>query len=313
MPLTDRLVGRGEEIAVLRALLVSVQDGHGGLVLLVGEPGIGKSELAYCADDLARGEGFTVVWGRCRESAQAPPFWPWRQAMRALGAEALTRAPGPGTSRFAVFDSVLSALGQASASASVLVVLDDVHRADEASLEVLRFAVAQLFPARVGLVLTARASEGPPLVREVLADAAESRHGRRVELPPLTVADVAAWIGRAGVTAGGDAEAVHARTGGNPFFIREVLRLRASGVHDLPGAVRDAVRRRLALLPPATRAALDAAAVLGRDFGEAGLAAVLKVGPAAAAAAVGPAVDARLVTSAPDGMRGRFQFVHVLT
>src|SRR5262245_25978878 len=151
-------VGREAERAEIRAALARAAAGQGGLVLLVGEPGIGKTRLADEASDDARALGFEVAWGRCWEGEAPPAYLPWTQVMRAIAAPAAGRAvalapvlpelgaaPGAGEAAgFELLEAVISDLTAAAARRPLLLVLDDLHAADAGSLRVLEFVVRSL-------------------------------------------------------------------------------------------------------------------------------------------------------------------------
>jgi predicted ATPase len=147
-------VGRSRELADLSIAIDAARSGAGSLVLVTGEPGIGKTRLiAELAHSAADG-GLAVASGRCWEEGGAPPYWPWIQVLRALGgnldqlaAAAEPRAPLPGGTggitpegeRIRLFDAVGHFLAHAAADRPLLVTLDDMHAADEPSLLLLRF------------------------------------------------------------------------------------------------------------------------------------------------------------------------------
>jgi len=210
---------------------------------------------------------------------------------------------------------VAGALVQAAAEDRPhLVVIDDLHRADEASLRLLAYLSETLWPAPVGLVVTCRDTEVPPgsLTADVVGSLARGPGRRRCELTGLSPASVARWLAAAGLD-GVDPAGLHARTGGNPLFIAESIQLLADGSRpDTPlRSVREVIRERLAPLPPGCREALEVASVLGRDFEYPPLAAALRVSPAAAVAALDPAVNARLIGPVAE-RAGAYRFVHTL-
>src|SRR6185295_12794027 len=129
-------VGREAERAEIRAALARAAAGQGGLVLLVGEPGIGKTRLADEASDDARALGFEVAWGRCWEGEAPPAYLPWTQVMRAIAAPAAGEAAG-----FELLEAVTADLAAAAAWRPLLLVLDDLHAADAGSLRLLEFVV----------------------------------------------------------------------------------------------------------------------------------------------------------------------------
>jgi predicted ATPase len=168
-------VGREAELAALTADLEAALAGRGGMVLLAGEPGIGKTRLAEELAAQASARGVLVLWGRCWEGEGAPAFWPWVQVVRAyvqtsdpaalrqdMGAgaadiaqivptvgECLPDLPAPPptepeAARFRLFDSLAGFLRAAAARRPLLLVLDDLHWADAPSLALLRFLSREL-------------------------------------------------------------------------------------------------------------------------------------------------------------------------
>ena len=307
------LVGRDAELAVLDSLVSRTTAGTGGIVLLTGEPGVGKTRLARAGAE--RAAGTTVSWGACRESEGAPPMWPWMQILRRLGGPEVAVSPAEDTSaRFRMYERVEHALRQSAEDRPHLVVIDDMHRADDASLRLLAYLSETLWPTPIGMIVTYRDTEVLPdsLAASVAVSLARSPGSHRCQLAGLSQADVARWLGAAGL-AGVDAGDLHERTGGNPLFISESIQLLAGG--SAPGtslhSVREVIRERLAPLPAACRAALEMASVLGRDFEYPPLAAALAISPAGAVAALDPAVNARLV--GPVSSRaGAYRFTHTL-
>ena len=307
------LVGRAAEPAVLDALITQAKAGVGGVVLLTGEPGVGKTRLARAGTEHAA--GIMVSWGACRESEGAPPLWPWIQVLCHLGVPGITAGAAEGAAaRYRLYERVGETLRESAKDRPHLVVIDDLHRADEASLPLLAYLSETLWPAAIGLVVTYRDTEVPPasLIANVAAGLARGPGRHRCELTGLTPGSVAQWLGAAGLD-GVDPADLHARTGGNPLFISESIQLLTDGSRpDAPlRSVGEVIRERLAPLPPGCREALEVASVLGRDFEYPPLAAALAISPAAAVAAPDPAVNARLIGPAAD-RAGAYRFVHTL-
>jgi DNA-binding CsgD family transcriptional regulator len=303
------LVGRDTELTVLDSLVTQTAAGTGGVVLLAGEPGVGKTHLARAGAE--RAAGTLVSWGACRESEGAPPLWPWQQVLRRAGGPRLAVGAGQ---RFRLYERVHRVLADQAADRPQLVVIDDLHRADEASLRLLGYLSETLWPASIGMIVTWRDTEvtASSLAAGVIASLARAPGSRRCDLSGLSQDSVAQWLAAAGLN-GVDAGDLHARTGGNPLFVSESIQLLADGSRpDAPlRSVGEVIRERLAPLPPGCRDALEVAAVLGRDFEYPPLAAALQVSPAAAVAALDPAVSARLVGPV-DSRAGAFRFVHTL-
>ena len=307
------LVGRDTELAVLDSLVTQTAAGAGGIVLLTGEPGVGKTRLARVGTE--RAAAATVSWGACRESESAPPLWPWTQVIRHLGGPRIAVSAAEGAAaRYRLYERIEHTLAAQAQGRPQLIVIDDLHRADEASLRLLAYLSETLWPAPIGMIVTYRDTEVPSasLVASVAAGLARGPGSRRCELTGLSQDSVAQWLDAAGL-GGVDAAGLHARTGGNPLFISESIKLITAGFRlDAPlRSVAAVIRERLAPLPPACREALEVASVLGRDFEYPPLAAALQLGPADAVAALDPAVNARLV-SPVGGRGGAYRFVHTL-
>lgn len=169
------LVGRSAELRLLSGYLDAAAAGAGRVVLLCGEPGIGKSCLARVVAERARASGAAIAWGRCRETEGAPAFWPWTQLLRTVLARSGRPPPGDlrlllepgarapdGEDRFALFDAVAQLLVQLAAAQPLVLLLDDLHRADAPSLRLLEFLapVVQDAPLLVlGTSATARSAQ----------------------------------------------------------------------------------------------------------------------------------------------------------
>src|SRR5829696_2284995 len=256
-------VGRERELERMRDAVDATMAGRGRLLLLVGEPGIGKTRAAEELVTYARVQGARVHWGRCREDEGAPAYWPWVQALRSYVREsdpvavawqmgagapemaqlvpeiAERQAEAPQSAdfeseeaRFRLFDSVTTFLCSAGSDRPLVLVLDDLHWADEPSLLLLKFAAREVGSSGLLIVGTYRDVElgrHHPLAR-VLGELAGLEAAERISLRGLDVDDVERYIGMTGggPVPAGLARAVHAQTEGNPFFVGEVVRLLAS-------------------------------------------------------------------------------------
>ena len=293
-------IGRADALNRLRAAMGEAVAGRTRMVLVEGEPGIGKSRLAAELADLARQAGIPTCWGRCHDDEGAPPLWPWVQVLRTLGVgdlqgpharsvlAALLPELGPAihddlaadAARFRLYDVVREAIEGAVAERPAVLVLDDVHWADVSSLRLLRFLAVELRDAAVLVVVTFRDTEEATKTAfgDTLVDVARRPDAERLRLTGLSEHDVADLL-RLMTSIPDDAVAataadVHERTSGNPFFITELVRLMESerrwdapgGAVDVPVAVSDVIRRRVRRLPDDVQTVLGVAAVVGRRF-----------------------------------------------
>ncbi len=298
-------VGRNHELERLLAAWQTTLAAGTRAVLIAGEPGVGKTRLAGEWSRQAYEQGAVVLYGRSDED-MGVPYQPFAEALRSLvgclgtnrlralrGVEALlSLVPGltdvlpdlaappradADTERYALFDAVVGLLGIASASAPVVLILDDLHWAAKPTLLLLRHLLRFGEQARVQIVGTYRSTDldrSHPLAA-MLADlhrSAGSGSADRLALGGLDEDDVTAYVAEAGYDDEELARALASVTGGNPFFLIEALRhVDESGGHwdpsTLPQGVREAVSRRLSRLPAETNKALAAAAVVGSRFG----------------------------------------------
>lgn len=303
--MTAGLPGRDRELAALRAWLAAAVAGQGRLVLLVGEAGIGKTRLAQ---ELARSApDVPAVWGHCVDTDGAPPFWPWQQVLRALGESyaAPAQAPESPQDRFHAVDAVAAAV--LARARPLLVVVDDLHWADESSLLVLRRLADQAPGAALLLVATLRGTGGPA----VLADLQRAPDAELMALGALGADEVGRQLTALGATGVAAAE-VHEATGGNPFFVREVARAAVDGTWtpgSAPPTVRAAVQARVDRLAPDARRFVQAGAVLGVRFAPSVVADVLGVGVADGIGPADAAVASGLLTRSG---AGELRFTHTL-
>jgi hypothetical protein len=342
-------VGRTGPLQQLRSLWEETATGHGGLAILAGEPGIGKTRVAARVAAWAHREGAVVLYGRADEES-ASPYQPFVEALRHYSAhrprladeaglapvaaqEVARLVPelGPCTapaadadqrerSRHELFDALVRLLLHAADSQRLLLVVEDLHWADVPALLLLRQLVRRGADSALLVIATYSDLEtdaSGPLTR-VLGDLRREPGVQSIQLDGLEASDtaalVAAHVGRADVD-NELAQQLFEQTGGNPFFIEELLHTPVAAPVSpvaLPEGVKDVIGRRLDRLAPTTLEALTLAAVLGTDFRLATLQAVAVDQPQdELIAALEEAVAARLILEDADEV-DRFSFTHAL-
>jgi tetratricopeptide (TPR) repeat protein len=285
----DVFVGREREITLLRTTLEETLAGHGRAVVLLGEPGIGKTRLASELTTQAQARGMRILIGRCPDSDGAPPYWLWVQIVRSyvsesdvrqLQAEMSTGAadlaqvipavrerlpdlPSPSRleseqERFRFFDSFTTFLKNVAKRQPLLLMLDDLQWADVPSLLFLQFLVRELNDMKLFLVITCRDSEvvPQPLLTQTLAAIARASGSQTLHLRGLTDSDVARFMelitGQASPTE--VSRAIFQRTEGHPFFMTEIVRLLAT---EQLAATYDPASTSLPVLPPTVRSVVE--------------------------------------------------------
>lgn len=350
-------VGREREIVELRHRLERMLAGHGQLILLAGEPGIGKTRLAEGTAAEAERRAARVLWGQCYEWEGAPAYWPWIQVIRSflrgrdpqtirdhLGTDAadiaqlvpeirewlpdLSPLPrlDPEQSRFRLFSAVTRFLENSTEHQPLVMVLDDVHWADEPSLRLLHFVIQGIRDTALLIVVTYRLSDlgrRPELAR-ILADVTRERAVQQHVLRGLPKPDVVQFIVRTihGEPPAALVDAVYRETEGNPFFVTEVVRLLINeGALDppvqtsawrirIPESVRSVVGRRLDRLSQDCRDALSVASVIGRAFSVSMLEPLADLEPVQLLDVLDEAVHAQLVQA--EDTLGHYTFSHAL-
>lgn len=265
-PSVTGLVGRdGERAQLVAAAAEAASRERAGLVLVAGEAGAGKTALAEEFATHLAGQGWTTAWGGNPDDEGLPAAWPWTQILAALPQPAPERdATGdPAVARFHWHRAVSAHLAR---HAPVLLVLDDLHWAGEETLALLASLVGD--PGVILVVATYRTTDVPGRLADFLGRVARFEP-TRVYLGGLPSEATAALVS---AITGRDVDPVatrlvHRRSGGNPFFVRELARVLAAGgdLAEVPAGVRDVVRYRLATLPEAVQTVLRHAAVLGSD------------------------------------------------
>jgi len=260
----NNLVGRERELTELRHGLAGALSGRGGLYMVAGDPGVGKTALADAIGAEAAAAGALVLWGRAWDGGGAPAYWPWLRILRrlasggvmaaaidALGPEAgerlarlmpelmparAARGDGEGTppetadseaARFQIFDAVTSLLRAAAAERPLVLILDDLHGADHPSLLLLGFLAVHLRESPILVIGTYRETEARLDLQLAGKLGDIIRHGQRMPLRGLREQDVAEVVERVAGRRPPErvVRAIHHATDGNPFFVDEVVRL----------------------------------------------------------------------------------------
>jgi DNA-binding SARP family transcriptional activator len=326
-------VGRAAEMSELTRSLADTRLGHGSLVVISGEPGIGKTRLAAEFSRRVAELGGHVVWGRCWEAGGAPAYWPWVQILRSLlraspSLEELldhepelaallpeldaAASPSAEGDRFLLFDAASRFIRAAAAREPLALILDDVHAADIPSILLLEFLATALADAPVLLVVVSRPSQQTARLDRV------ARH--TLTLRGLAADELAALLERtASLETSGDLlQSILAETGGNPLFVGELARLlvdteltddawRRALLH----GTSSLIARRLEELSEESIEVLEQAAVLGRDVSLPVLTAVTGRMPEALLDALAEAVSAGILEQ-PRPVPTEFRFKHVL-
>ncbi|WP_238419740.1 BTAD domain-containing putative transcriptional regulator [Gordonia sp. 'Campus'] len=288
------LVGRTDELSVLHRAVLASMAGHGGVVVVEGEPGAGKTALLDEAGRRAAGAAeLRVLWGRCVDDPAAPSMWPWVQILGAvlprldpddrerlldssLGrmvTEGVNVIPPPrqmpdAAARFQFYDQAADLLDGVAATSKLIIVLDDLQWADGASLELFAHMASRRTPG-VTFFASLRSPSSRPVVASTLATLARLPEHRRIHVGPLTGDDISELIRRETQQwpEVSTVSSIERRTGGNAFFVRELARILADrgsiAGSAVPSGVRDVVRQRLVGLRPETTELLELASLIG--------------------------------------------------
>lgn len=295
-------VGRHSELAALEAAAERSRAGVGQVVLLAGQPGIGKTRTAQAIAERSAAAGMGVLWGRCPEEPGAPPYWPWVQLIRThverhgqaslgasarwiadiipeLGGEAAAAADPRATTdaaqaRFRLFDAMATFWKRAASERGIVLVLDDLHWADASSLRLLEFVAAETANARVLILGTYRDIEVDrrhPL-SNTLGELARLPSFEQTSLAGLSLDEARLLVADHQAIDAAALVRLHAQTEGNPLYLAEMARFLATpeaargGAGRLPAGVRAAIGSRLNRLSPECNRVLANAAVIGREF-----------------------------------------------
>ena len=358
------LIGRSQALEAVGTAMESAREGRGQILLVAGEAGIGKSRLAREAKTLAN--GMTVLQGNCFESDRALPYAPLVDLLRAFcyerTAEEIGKAFGPwghylarllpelsgtgpglaaspildqGQEKRGLFHAVSQFITRLAAAQPVLLIVEDLHFADDASLDALLYGARHIAAAPVLSLMTYRLDEIGPGLGQFMAQLDRERLALRLSLGPLSASEVAAMV-QATLAAYGhrrgpvpaSVQTLYRLTEGNPFFVEEVLRSVAATGHISPAdpawagagfegfqtlrapGIQSAVQRRAERLSGSARQVLTFAAVAGRRFDFALLQELAQLDEATLLRMMKEAIAAQLVVEeSPD----TFAFRHELT
>ncbi|MGQ0519745.1 MAG: ATP-binding protein, partial [Actinomycetota bacterium] len=326
----DDFVGRSVHLREVDRILGEVERGRGGLLIVTGEAGIGKTRLCDEAVARARARGLAVASAACWESASVAGLWPWSQLLRRLLADRPSLVDGlgarrrwidvvvggapageedPDTARLEVADAVVDLLRAAGRDRAGLLVLDDLHWADAPSVRLLAAVTPALRSTPMVLAVAYRDTDVGGELSELLPHLL--RHGSVVALEGLTPGEVAELMSATTGTVpdGGVVDALYGRAGGNPLFTRELVRF-GLDTDALPPTVGATLGARIGRLSAGCRQTLTVAALAGDEFTPDLVALAAGAGPDEVLGAIDEAASARLVETGTGP--GRFRFTHAL-
>lgn len=250
------LIERDNQLTVLRSYLEEAGTGHGRLVWVGGEAGIGKSALVGAFVESVGDRAHAAV-AFCDGYLTPAPLGPVRELLPSLP----TGTWPEDASRPELFANVLAALRAPGGRKPYVVVVEDVHWADQATLDLLLHLARRVHSCRALILATYREEEldGGSGLRQTIGTTASAAGVRRLDVPALTVGGVAALVGGAGRDTV-DPRRLHVLTLGNAFYVTEIL---ASGLDRVPDKCRDAVLARVEALSPRTQQAIEICALAG--------------------------------------------------
>lgn len=347
-----RFAGRERELDALRAAQAAARAGQGNVVLISGSAGVGKTRLVSELALVERRRGGEVCWGGCREGQATLPYWPWPEVVgryaetrddetvRALTrgvapelavllpqlAELLgvapSRAPEHPLRTLAVTEAVITLFRRAAAEACLTLVLEDVHLADQASLQLFEAFARSIGDTRLLIIATCRDEEARARRELCSALAGAWPHVQRLELEGLGVREVGAWLQSVAtrLVPDGVIAALHSSTGGLPLLLENLLQAPetewnneaiAVGTLDgrLPQRVMRVLSHRFAGLDPEALELLRMASVFGEEIPLAALAEVSQKEPAELLPKLERAAQLGIVAPLE---RGQVRFAHAL-
>ncbi|MGH2730563.1 MAG: ATP-binding protein [Actinomycetota bacterium] len=340
-----RFLGRDSELKQLVGVVEEALVGRGRFVMIGGEAGIGKTRLAEeLASQVARAN-FDVVWGSCWTGEGTPPFWPWIQVARSLsrirpdgikdedyrgiaqivpelGGSEHSHLPSNPSARFRLLDGAATSLLSLAQDRPLFIVLDDLHRSDDATLALTRLLAGQI--PRAPLLLIATFRDTPADTSDALEELVEELSADTVFVS-LRGVDRDATRGVIEDAVGVDPstamlDLIHRQTEGNPFFVREVSKLlstqgrlqalRTEESIPIPQGIRQVLQRRFARLSQPCSEFLAAAAIHGISFDGEFVARLVPASSGIDVAAIDEAQEARVIR--PGDKPGQYRFIHAL-
>lgn len=358
------LIGRAPQLEELGTHLEAARGGTGRLVVIPGEAGVGKTRFINAVTELATARGFRVVSGGCLEQFRSYPYAPVIDALsgvvsagNGVGAEVFLETPDsplirllpqlrrgesgsgsapridPEDERLRIVEAIGGGFGRLADQRPLLLTLEDLHWADEATVNAIPVLARRFASHPVVTILTFRSDEiqGHPQLQHVLLELLRQRLAEEIPLDGLTLPQVGEMVqaifALAEPVSAEFRQAVFDRTEGNPFFIEELLRTlvetgglflergrwdrRAVADLSVPATVQEAILRRVAALPDEAQRILTAAAVLGQRFRVEPLRALSESTEAAVLESLRSLINQQLIVE--DRASGEFRFRHALT
>jgi predicted ATPase len=324
----SKIVGRETELAVLSSALKSLEGGRGQVLLLSGEPGIGKSTLVHSLADQARDDGLAAYWGFTWEGGGAPSYWPWTQILRSLLKEQTTTTEltaqlgqvlpefadtandsmslQPEQARFQLLEAMRTLLDSASSNTPLLLILEDLHAADNESRHTRHMPILLIGTFRDQ---EARNTDSTGPLWQT------SRDARVLQLQRLSASDVHQYLydrnGQEPTVE--EVQELLATTEGNPLFLSELVALLESGDglegKHLPQTVEQVIHQQLERLPDSCLRLMAVASILGREFSHRAIAGIYDATGNDIDDLLAPAITAGVIKPAPSQ---RYRFFHVL-